>query len=134
MSPSDTPIDQQTLGAVDLCEAALESVIVEKGLTAPRITPAHVDDQIVVEQYHHFPGTTTIVACLTLRNGFAVVGHSACASPENFNEEVGRDIARKNAREQIWALEGYALRNVLLSGFGGVARELARSAGTLQPG
>ena len=53
------------------------------------------------------------VCCLKLANGFNVVGESACASPENFDEALGRKIARDNAKGKIWALEGYALRNTL---------------------
>jgi len=50
---------------------------------------------------------------LTLQNGFTVVGESACASPENFNAELGRKIARENARNKIWMLEGYLLKQRL---------------------
>ena len=53
------------------------------------------------------------MCCLTLRNGFTVTGESACASPENFDAELGKKIARSNARDKIWALEGYALRERL---------------------
>jgi hypothetical protein len=42
-----------------------------------------------------------------------VTGESACASPENYSKELGEKIARDNARQKIWALEGYALRNKL---------------------
>lgn len=94
-------------------EAAVESEIQAKGLTAPRITPADVDAAIVGEAYHVFPGTTLTVCCLSLANGFTVTGESACASPENFDEELGRKIARDNARQKIWALEGYRLRSVM---------------------
>jgi hypothetical protein len=48
-----------------------------------------------------------------MNNGYTVVGKSACASPENFDAELGRKIAWEDARKQIWALEGYALRNQL---------------------
>ena len=50
---------------------------------------------------------------LVLRNGFTVTGESACASPENFDAEIGRKIARQNAEAKIWALEGYALKQRL---------------------
>lgn len=92
-------------------EQAVEREIQNKGLTAARVTPDQIDATILAEQYHVFPGTTLTVCCLTLRNGFTVTGESACASPSNFDEELGRKIARQNAREKIWALEGYALRN-----------------------
>lgn len=47
---------------------------------------------------------------LVLRNGFTVTGESACASPENFNKEIGRKVALDNAKSKIWALEGYLLK------------------------
>ena len=94
-------------------EAAIEAEIQAKGKTAPRLTPAHIDAQILAEQFHVFPGTTLTVCALTLKNGFHVVGESAAASPENFDEEIGRKIARDNARSKIWALEGYLLRSKL---------------------
>lgn len=94
-------------------EASIEAELIIKGLNAPRLTPALIDAQIVSEQYHVFPGSTMTVCALTLRNGFVVVGESAAASPENFDEAIGRRISRDNARNRIWALEGYALRNTL---------------------
>lgn len=50
---------------------------------------------------------------LVLRNGFTVTGESACASPENFDAELGRKIARANAVNKVWPLMGYALRSRL---------------------
>ncbi|HBV5832428.1 TPA: hypothetical protein MD207_005093, partial [Klebsiella pneumoniae] len=47
---------------------------------------------------------------LVLENGFIVTGESACASPENFDPEIGRKIARQNAVAKIWPLEGYLLK------------------------
>lgn len=83
---------------------------------APRITQEHVQRCIVRSQYHHFPGTTVTVCALHLSNGFVVTGESACAHPDNFNEEVGRRLAYDNAVEKIWALEGYLLRERLSVG------------------
>lgn len=94
-------------------ETQVETEIVEKGLTAPRITPTDIDAAIVGEDYHVFDGTTLTVCCLKLKNGFTVLGESACISPENFNAELGRKIARDNARTKIWALEGYRLKSCL---------------------
>lgn len=96
-------------------ETAIEAEIQAKGLNAPRLTPAHIDSVIQAEDYHVFPGTTLTVCALTLKNGFIVVGESAAASPENFDIELGRKIARDNARNKIWALEGYILRSKLSS-------------------
>ena len=96
-----------------MSEQAIEKEIQEKGLTAPRITPTDIDNTIVSEQYYVFPNTTFTVCLLTLKNGYTVCGESACASPANFDAAIGRKIARENARNKIWALEGYALRNKL---------------------
>ncbi len=94
-------------------EAGVEQTIKDRGLTAPRITPEHLDGVIAGEQYHVFHGTTLTVCCLTLANGFCVIGQKAAASPENFDAEIGRRIARRNARDKIWSLEGYLLRERL---------------------
>lgn len=94
-------------------EQQTENEIQAKGLNAPRLTPALIDAAIESEQYYVFPGTTTTVCCLSLRNGGTVTGESACVSPANFDEEIGRNIARQNAREKIWPLEGYLLKQRL---------------------
>ena len=94
-------------------EQDIEKETQEKGLNAPRLTPQHIDDAIKSEQYHVFPGTTLTVCELELRNGFIVIGESAAASPENFDREIGRKIARENARNKILMLEGYLLKNKL---------------------
>ena len=94
-------------------EAKLEQEIKAKGVNAPRLTPPLIDACIVSEDYHVFPGTTLTVCCLTLVNGFTVTGESASASPKNFDKQIGKDVARANAREKIWALEGYRLKQML---------------------
>lgn len=105
-------------------EMAIESEIQAKGLNAPRLSPAHIDSLILTENWGRasdlFKGCPvhTALDCLTicvlvLKNGYTVVGKSACASPENYDAELGGKIAREDARRQIWALEGYALRSKL---------------------
>jgi len=91
----------------------VENEIQEKGLTAPRVTPERLEEVIADEAYYVFPNTTLTVCCLTLENGYTVLGESACASPENFDAELGRKIARNDAKNKIWALEGYNLRSRL---------------------
>jgi hypothetical protein len=107
-----------------------EQAIVQAGADkAPRITPADIDANIVEEHYFTardgcegacggggtYPvGLGLLTFCvLTLRNGFTVTGESACASPENFNADIGRKIARQNAVGKIWLLMGYELRSKL---------------------
>lgn len=113
-------------------DQAIEQEIQAKGLTAPRITPGHI--QQVIAQTHYFTaadgvrgaaiedgvddGSTPPLQLLTfcvlvLRNGFTVTGESACASPENFDADIGRKIARDNAVSKVWMLEGYLLKQSL---------------------
>ena len=96
-----------------MSEKDIEQEIQEKNLNAPRLTPDAIDAVIVDEEYHVFGGTSLTVCCLTLQNGFTVAGESACASPENFDAELGRKIARDKARDKVWQLEGYLLRSKL---------------------
>jgi len=94
-------------------EQKIENEIQAKGLNAVRLTPGLIDDTIKSRQFHVFGDSCLTVCCLTLQNGFTVTGESACASPENFDVEIGEKIAFKNAREKIWALEGYLLKQRL---------------------
>ena len=96
-----------------MTEQAIEKEIQDKNLNAPRLTPDDIEAAIVSESYHVFPNTTFTVCLLTLTNGYNVTGESACVSAENFNAEIGRKIARENARNKIWQLEGYLLRQKL---------------------
>ena len=96
-------------------EQKIEQEIQEKGLNAPRLTPNHIDSVIVGETYTNLPDGRTVVCQLTLRNGYTVDGTSACVSKENFNQDIGNNIARENAREKIWQLEGYLLKEKLHS-------------------
>ena len=114
----------------------IEQEIQAKGKTAPRITPADVEANITSTFYFTAaqgaekaardngsyaagsPAEGLALGLLTfcvlvLRNGFTVTGESACASPENFDAELGRKIARQNAVQKIWPLLGFALKERL---------------------
>jgi hypothetical protein len=80
-------------------------------MSAMKLTIEHLESMIAREQFHVFEGTTMTVCCLTLENGFAVVGESACILPEDFNEAYGREIARLNALNKVWQLEGYRVKS-----------------------
>ena len=108
---------------------SIEQEIQAKGLTAPRITPDDIAANISSEHYFTAadgirgandlecesgdPLTLLTFCVIELRNGFTVTGESACASPENFNAEIGRKIARQNAVQKVWPLMGYELRSKL---------------------
>ena len=111
----------------------IEQEIQAKGLTAPRVTPADIAANIASEHYLTVgsalaalgfaqswevpaPLNHLTICVLVLKNGFTVTGESACASPENFNAEIGRNIARANAVNKVWPLMGYALKQKLHEG------------------
>jgi hypothetical protein len=56
------------------------------------------------------PDSTTTVCQITLKNGYTLVGTSACVDPANFNQAIGEKIAYDNAFEKLWDLEGYLLK------------------------
>jgi len=121
----------------------IEQEIQAKANIAPRVTPADIEANISSEHYFTayqgdakavealafaagngalnlaasrgtLDALRTLTFCvLILRNGFTVTGESACASPDNFDEEIGRKIARAKAVEKIWPLMGYELRSKL---------------------
>jgi len=94
-------------------EEKIEEELRLKKLNATRLSPKLIDAVIVEALYYVFPGTTLTVCCLKLRNGFTVTGESAAVSLENFDADLGKRIAYVHAREKIWALEGYLLREHL---------------------
>jgi len=96
-------------------EQKLEQEIQDKGLNAPRLTPTHIDNTIIGAQFWQPEGTTLTVCAMKLTNGTMVVGESACVSEENFDAEIGKNIAYENARQKIWALEGYLLKQNLMN-------------------
>lgn len=93
-------------------QAVAESELAGRAV-APRVSQSDVDAAVLAVAYHTFPGTMLTVCVVTLQNGFTVVGESACASPENFQKDIGARIARENALRKVWPLLGYALRDHL---------------------
>ena len=96
-----------------MTDKEIEKEIQDKGLNAPRLTPELIQDKIKEVYYHVVPNTSLTICSLTLQNGFQIVGKSAAASIENFDKELGEKIAFQNAKEQIWQLEGYLLKEKL---------------------
>lgn len=94
-------------------ETEVEQIIQEKNLNAPRITPERIDEKIIRVDYWQPHNTTLTVCMIQLQNGTCVTGESACVSYDNFDHELGQKIAYTNARDKIWALEGYLLRQNL---------------------
>ncbi len=110
----------------------IEQEIQDKGLVGPRVTLSDIEENIGSEHYFTAgealnkrfaeesselgPLGLLTFCVLVLKNGFTIVGTSACLSPENYDAELGRRIARRNAVEQMWPLMGYALKKQLFEG------------------
>ena len=75
------------------------------------VTLHDINNEIVKEQYYVFPGTTVTVCCLTLRNGFFVTGNGACVDPNMFDEEKGRALALCDAKNKMWPLLAFRLKD-----------------------
>ncbi len=121
-------------------DSAIEQEIQAKGKMGPRITSADLQANIVSAHYftasdgvvgsvdggateEQFNALDLLTFCvLVLRNGFTVTGESACASPENFDAEIGRKIARANAEQKLWPLMGYELKEHLYQNAQTIAR------------
>lgn len=75
-----------------------------------RVTEEQVNDSIesVIDMK---VGEKTTLVLLKLKNGFEVVGTSACVDPANYNHEVGVGFAKKRAMDKVWELEGYKLQS-----------------------
>ena len=110
----------------DHSDPSIERQIQAKGLNAPRVTPAAL--QAVIVSAHYFTAADGVNAelrpcpealsiltfcVLVLRNGFTVTGESACASPANFDADIGKSVARANAEQKVWPLLGYLLKEQL---------------------
>lgn len=105
-------------------DQAVETEIQAKGLNAPRVTPDRINELMgrIVYTFDVRPNgsTTTLAHAFLDGDFFLATGKSACVSPENFNAELGMSIAMENAkagaREKLWELEGYALRERIACG------------------
>ena len=117
-----------------MTDKALDAEIAAKAV-APRVSLADIEAMIVGEVYNtadvlilpsknqrivhptnqdYVPIINTqmslvTICVLVLRNGWTSLGTSACVSPENYDETIGRKVARQKALDGLWPVMGYAL-------------------------
>lgn len=96
-----------------MSDEKVEMMIQAKGLTAPRLKPSDIDAKIKDVTYTTLPSGKVMVCEITLENGFTVRGEASTISKSNFDEEIGREISFRNAKDKIWQLEGYLLQDKL---------------------
>jgi hypothetical protein len=92
--------------------------------TGPRITKEELDANVVgYGVFNVYEALTALgipafdatklltIAVVTTKNGFNVVGESACAWPANFDADIGSRLALNDAKNKLWALMGYELKS-----------------------
>lgn len=113
-APRVTPADIEANIASEHYFTAADGVAGAVGAEKYPATEEEIGSSKTVEVIRVDPKLGLLTFCvLVLKNGFTVTGESACASPENFDAEVGCKIARANAVNKVWPLMGYELRSKL---------------------
>lgn len=104
----------------DMSDTGIENLIKAKGLTGPRVAQADVEANIAdVEIVKHVSKSGQVLrwAVITTKSGYAVTGRpSASVSPENDDAQIGEAVALANAKNELWPLMGYALRERIAGG------------------
>lgn len=74
-----------------------------------KVTKEGIEARIKTADYMVLPNSTVTICNIVLDNGFSVRGESACVDSRNFNMEIGRQLAYRDAFGKLWAFEGYLL-------------------------
>lgn len=105
----------------DTTDSNIKQEIQAKGLNAARVRPADLEAEIASEHFFTIGDAAGVptsmpsplhlitIGVLVLKNGFTVIGKSACVSRENFDADIGRKIARDDAMKNLWPLVAFRL-------------------------
>jgi hypothetical protein len=85
----------------------LEKAIADKPF--PKVTKEGIEARITGTDYMVLPNSTVTICNIKMANGFSVRGEAACVDSRNFDMEIGRQIAYRDAFSKLWQLEGYLL-------------------------
>lgn len=77
-----------------------------------KLTQEGINNAIINIEYKKM-GKKTMICCLTLQNGFEVIGKAHCQNDNEFDESIGQDIALEDAKNKVWELEGYIMQNFI---------------------
>lgn len=75
-----------------------------------KITREFIEHKIKDIKYIYPEGTTLTICIIKLDNGFTVFGKSSCVDLNNYDKNVGDDIAYNNAFDKLWEPVGYHLK------------------------
>lgn len=95
-------------------------------MSAPKVTPQDIENNVASLNYLNLgdalervgqpapEAAFRITLCLlTTTNGYGIVGKSACVDIKNYDKALGESVALADAKEQMWPLMGYALKERL---------------------
>jgi len=78
--------------------------------TGERVTKEYIERRIADTLFTTLVEGSTVTICqITIDNGFTVRGETDCVDPTNYNEDLGKHYAYKNAFEKLWELFGFLL-------------------------
>ena len=89
----------------------------------PKVVPDDLENEIAMTSYINAGHATDSAASsslrclticiLTLKNGFTVLGQSACVDRRNYDKALGEGYARADAVKKLWPLLGFRLADKL---------------------
>ena len=97
------PDDYESWSPKDVFEAAY----LELGEDSTRITEDVVNGFMVGGQKTRMGNHMVVFA--EFRNGFTTITDSACVDEENYDEQVGTELAAEKAHSKLWELLGFVL-------------------------
>ena len=77
-----------------------------------KLSKEFLESEIDKTEYNRLGGTITHCT-ITTKSGFTFTGESACVDPNNFNQEIGEQVAYDNAFEKMWMPYGFWLHKAL---------------------
>jgi hypothetical protein len=90
-----------------MTEKTIEALL--RASIGERVTLEYMEGRIASKDFTVLPDSTVTICNITLDNGYSVRGESACVDPANFNQEIGRHYAEKQAIDKLWPLFGFLL-------------------------
>ncbi|EMF7386147.1 Gp49 family protein [Vibrio parahaemolyticus] len=88
----------------------IQEMMEELGCTDKRVKPQDIVDRIeeIDFQTVTLAGNKFMYCGIKMKGGFVVVGKPAtCIDPENWRDQIGRQVSFNNTFEEIYKLEAY---------------------------
>ncbi|MBM5213024.1 Gp49 family protein [Vibrio parahaemolyticus] len=88
----------------------IQEMMEELGCTGKRVKPQDIVDRIedIDFQTVTLAGNKFMYCGIKMKGGFVVVGKPAtCIDPENWRDQIGRQVSFNNTFEEIYKLEAY---------------------------